>query len=92
MCIRDRAKETRWGSFNMLRDFNINAVKSVLEKAAADTKAAPGSVTKRVGDFYNAGMDSIAIEKLGYTPIKPLLADIAKVKTKQDLLLSLIHI
>lgn len=80
------AKETRWGSFNMLRDFNINAVKMVLEKAAADTKAAPGSVTKRVGDFYNAGMDSIAIEKLGYAPIKPLLADIAKVKTKQDLL------
>src|SRR5690606_6297995 len=64
-------KETRWGSFLQLRDFNINAVKNILEKAAADKNAPPGSVTRRVGDFYAAGMDSIAIEKAGYTPIQP---------------------
>src|SRR5690606_39257550 len=63
-------KETRWGSFLQLRDFNINAVKNILEKAAADKNAPPGSVTRRVGDFYAAGMDSIAIEKAGYTPIQ----------------------
>src|SRR6187200_806218 len=34
------AKETRWGSFNQLRDFNINAVKGLVEDAAAD-KTAP---------------------------------------------------
>ncbi|HTG55035.1 MAG TPA: M13 family metallopeptidase N-terminal domain-containing protein, partial [Niabella sp.] len=50
-------KETRWGSFNQLRDFNINAVKTILEKAAADKDAAAGSITRRVGDFYAAGMD-----------------------------------
>ena len=49
------AKETRWGSFNQLRDFNVNAVKKVLETAVADKKAAAGSVTKRVADFYSAG-------------------------------------
>lgn len=76
------AKETRWGSFNMLRDFNINAVKSILQKAAADKKALPGSVEKRVGDFYAAGMDTVAIEKLGYTPIK---ADLARIKAIKDL-------
>lgn len=70
------AKETRWGSFTILRDFNINAVKTVLEKAAADNTAAQGSVTKRVGDFYSAGMDSITIEKWGYSPILPLLQEI----------------
>lgn len=78
------AKETRWGSFNALRDFNINAVKLVLEKAAADKTAKPGSASKRVGDFYSAGMDSAAIEKRGYTPIKPLLQEVAAIKTKQD--------
>ncbi|HSN59367.1 MAG TPA: hypothetical protein VLR49_00420, partial [Ferruginibacter sp.] len=41
------AKETRWGSFNQLRDFNINAVKDVLESAVADKSAIKGSVTKR---------------------------------------------
>lgn len=80
------AKETRWGSFNVLRDFNINAVKTILQKAAADKNAKPGSVEKRVGDFYIAAMDSAAIEKLGYTPIKSNLARINNLKTTNDVL------
>ncbi|MEO8794613.1 MAG: M13 family metallopeptidase [Daejeonella sp.] len=76
------AKETRWGTFNELRDFNINAVKSLLTDAAANKKAAPGSVEKRVGDFYASGMDSLTIEKLGYTPIKP---DLQKINALKDL-------
>lgn len=73
-------KETRWGSFNQLRDFNINAVKMILEKAAAEKNAAAGSITRRVGDFYAAGMDSAVIEKLGYTPIQKDLLRIASIK------------
>ena len=76
------AKETRWGSFNALRDFNINAVKGLVEDAAADKSAPAGSIKKRVGDFYTAAMDSITIEKLGYTPIK---ADLAKIKLIKDI-------
>ncbi len=75
------AKETRWGSFNELRDFNINAVKAILNESAAKTKAPAGSVEKRVGDFYAAAMDSAAIEKLGYTPIK---ADLERIKAIKD--------
>lgn len=70
------AKEVRWGSFNVLRDFNINAVKSILVEAQNDKTAKPGSVEKRVGDFYASGMDSLTIEKLGYSPIKPDLANV----------------
>ncbi|WP_316822804.1 M13 family metallopeptidase [Pedobacter gandavensis] len=76
------AKETRWGSFNALRDFNINAVKGLVESAAADKSAPAGSVKRRVGDFYAAAMDSLTIEKLGYTPIK---ADLEKIKQIKDL-------
>ncbi len=75
------AKETRWGSFNQLRDFNINAVKTILAESA-NSKAPAGSIEKRVGDFYTAGMDSVTIEKLGYTPIK---ADLQKVTALTDL-------
>ncbi|MHA4896485.1 M13 family metallopeptidase [Pedobacter sp. PWIIR3] len=75
------AKETRWGSFNLLRDFNITAVKGLVEDAAADKTASPGSVKKRVGDFYAAAMDSATIEKLGYTPIKADLEKIKQLKT-----------
>lgn len=64
------AKETRWGSFTILRDFNIKAVKEILTEAGADQNAAAGSVKKRVGDFYAAAMDSLAIEKAGFTPVQ----------------------
>lgn len=74
------AKETRWGSFNILRDFNINAVKTILTNAYNNKNAAPGSIEKRVGDFYAAGMDSLTIEKLGYSPIKPDLERINAIK------------
>ncbi|MCC9167293.1 M13 family metallopeptidase [Pontibacter harenae] len=80
------AKETRWGSFNLLRDFNINAVQAILNDAAANTNAAPGSIEKRVGDFYAASMDSAAIEKLGYTPIKKDLKRVGAVKNVKGLL------
>lgn len=80
------AKETRWGSFNVLRDFNINAVKGLVEDAAADKTAPVGSVKKRVGDFFAAAMDSIAIEKLGYSPIKADLEKVKQLKTVQDVL------
>jgi putative endopeptidase len=80
------AKETRWGSFNELRDFNINAVKNVIEKAVADKNAAPGSISKRVADFYTAGMDSITIEKRGYSPIQPELEAIANINNETALL------
>jgi putative endopeptidase len=72
-------KETRWGSFNQLRDFNINAVKSILNESANNKMAAPGSIEKRVGDFYMAGMDSVTIEKLGYAPIKDELEKITAI-------------
>jgi putative endopeptidase len=79
------AKETRWGTFNQLRDFNINAVKTVLERSVADRSAPAGSVTRRVADFYTAGMDSAAIEKKAVTPIVPLLERIAAINNVNDL-------
>ena len=57
------AKETRWGTFNQLRDFNSNAVKSILDETLT-SKAAAGTVERRVADFYAAAMDSLTIEKL----------------------------
>ncbi len=79
-------KETRWGSFNQLREFNIQAVKKILENAAADKNALPGSTTKRVGDFYASGMDSNLIDKLGKTPVLPYLERVDKITTRQGII------
>src|SRR5688572_18238405 len=80
------AKETRWGAFNMLRDFNVKAVRVILEEASADKNAAPGSVKKRVGDFYAAGMDSLAVEKAGFTPVIPDYKRAGAVQNPQQVL------
>jgi putative endopeptidase len=80
------AKETRWGSFNVLREFNSQALKTILTEVQADTKAQSGSLRKRVGDFYAAAMDSMAIEKAGATPIQPDLERIKAIKSTEDIL------
>ena len=78
------AKESRWGSFNEIRDFNIKAVKLILEETVAKQKSsAKGSVERRVADFYIAAMDSLRIESLGFDPIK---SDLKKVQDIQLLL------
>ena len=79
-------KETRWGSFTILRDFNVKAVRDILTESAADTKAPKGSIKKRVGDFYASGMDSLTVEKLGFTPLQQDYAKAGSVKTLDEVL------
>ncbi|PMD98140.1 peptidase M13 [Siphonobacter sp. BAB-5405] len=79
------ASETGWGSFNILRDENNRHIHDILE-AAAKSKAKKGSIEQRVGDFYASGMDTVAIEKRGYEPIKPILAEIDRIKDYKSLL------
>jgi len=76
------AKETRWGSFNQLRDFNANAVKSILEDVAKKKDLKSGSAEKRVADFYISAMDSIKIDSTGYQPIQ---VDIDRINKIQDI-------
>jgi putative endopeptidase len=80
------AKETRWGSFTILRDFNVKAVRVILAEAEADKTAAEGSIKKRVGDFYAAGMDSLTIEKLGFTPVQADYERAGNVKSAAEVL------
>lgn len=77
--------KSSWGSFNELDERTRKNVKSILEKASS-SNAAKGSNLQRVGDFFSSGMDSLAIEKLGYDPIKPDLAAIDAIKDFGDYL------
>lgn len=79
-------KETRWGSFNILRDFNVKAVREILAESAADKKAEAGSVKKRVGDFYTAAMDSLTVEQLGFDPVKPDYTRAGSVKNVNEVI------
>jgi putative endopeptidase len=64
--------QTTWGAFPALNERSL-AVQQAIARAAAESNAAPGSITRKVGDFYATGMDVDAIEAAGITPIQPLL-------------------
>jgi putative endopeptidase len=70
------ASETRWGSFNLLEDFNKTALKGLLESAAAKTGAPKGSPEQMVGDCFASGMNTTAIEKAGIGAIQSELNNI----------------
>ena len=78
--------QTRWGSFNILAENNLKALHGILEEAAAQKNAKPGSAAQKVGDMYRTGMDSMAIEKAGITPLKGIMARIDAIKDTKGLL------
>jgi putative endopeptidase len=75
------AKETRWGSFNILHQENTDRLLGLLNEVSK-TSHPKGSLEQRVGDLYASGMDSVAIEKLGYNPIK---TDLQRVDNINDI-------
>ncbi|MGH8111239.1 MAG: M13 family metallopeptidase [Rhodanobacteraceae bacterium] len=77
--------QSRWGAFGMLNDRAMLQQKQILLDAAWDAQHDKGSaIEKKLGDLYAAGMDTAAIDKLGYDPIKPQLAAIDALKTPAD--------
>ncbi|MGC4100845.1 M13 family metallopeptidase [Ferruginibacter sp.] len=75
--------KTRWGSFDMLREEASQHLKLLLEEAAKKkTRTRPEQMS---GDFYASGMDSLRLEKQGYTPIKKDLAAVDAITNINDL-------
>ncbi len=78
------ASKTRWGSFDILYQGSLEKLRELCEYAAANTSK--GGVYQRVGDLYASAMDSMAIEKLGYTPIQAELMRLNSLNSMQDVL------
>ncbi|RFP66751.1 M13 family peptidase [Hymenobacter lapidiphilus] len=68
-----------WGPRNLLNDRTQARLRQLLDDAAADQSAAPGSNRQKVGDFYASGMDSVGLEQAGLKYLKPELARIAAI-------------
>ncbi|MEO6522351.1 MAG: M13 family metallopeptidase [Mucilaginibacter sp.] len=75
------ADKTSWGSFIALRDQNTKSLLTLLNDVSATPGQPKGSLKQRVGDLFASAMDTVAIEKRGYDPIKPDLARIDKIST-----------
>ena len=77
--------QTGWGSFYTLYEENISKLRAILEECAKASHPT-GSLEQKVGDFYQSGMDTIAIDKLGAAPLQPMLAKIDAVKDLKGLM------
>lgn len=71
----------RWAAGELSKD----QLKTILDDVSSRHDWPHGSVEQLIGDFYGSCMDEARINKLGFKPIQPLLADIDGMKTPADL-------
>ncbi|HXU35993.1 MAG TPA: M13 family metallopeptidase, partial [Blastocatellia bacterium] len=86
------ADRSSWGSGAELYEKNLVVLHQILEDSAKDTKAPKGSVIRKVGDFYRAGMDEARIEAEGAAPLKKEFARIAAIKDATSLQDEIAHL
>ena len=78
------ADKSNYGAFTVLYEKSQAALKQIVEEAAAKPNKVNGSTEQKIGDFYTAYMDTATVEKLGITPLKAQLHDIAAIASYAD--------
>jgi putative endopeptidase len=79
------ASESGWGIGNLVNEENYNRLKKINEDAVA-AKSAEGTISQKIGDFWQSGMDTVAINKAGIAPLQNDLDKISAVKNTAGLL------
>ena len=59
------ADRSTWGEMSEIGERNSAVLHSILDRAVAGPPAPPGSVERKVADFYRTGMDTARIEREG---------------------------
>jgi putative endopeptidase len=72
------ATEAAWGNWDIIWKQTTLRLRDLIKEVAA-TKNQQGTNAQKLQDFYNSGMDSLAIEKLGLQPIQADLKRIAAI-------------
>jgi len=79
------ASQAGVGSYSFLNYPQRIRLQGILDSISGSNNTA-GSIEQKVGDFYASGMDTAAINKRGYEPIKPVLTRFDAVTDIQSLL------
>lgn len=77
--------ESGWGIGNLVQDEIYNRLKKINEDAAA-AKNENGTIQQKIGDFWQAGMDTVALDKAGISPLKADLDKIAALQNTNDMM------
>jgi putative endopeptidase len=73
-----------YGTFSILDDQTQDQIKQIVERVA-ETTFSVGSPAQQVGDFYSSVMDLERRNKLGLTPIDPIIRDIQSLREAKDI-------
>ncbi len=76
--------KSRFGWFDVLLEQNREKLKAIFNEATSK-ESAPGSVAQKIGDFYNSGMDTVAIEKEGLAQLQVFFDKIDAIKDDSDI-------
>ena len=79
------ADRVTWGTNDILAEKAERDVREIIEDAAR-SGGAPGSNAQKISDYYNAYCDQNAIDAAGLAPIQPALAEIAALRTHEDVI------
>lgn len=81
-----------WGMFHVLNEKNQKQIRQIVEDAAKDKHAKPGSIEQKVGDFYFSGMDEANINAQGIKPLEPEFLRLQSIRTEDELRDAIIHL
>ncbi len=76
--------ERGWGIGNLVQEEIYNRILKI-NKDAAEAKAAQGTTTQKIGDFWFAAMDTSSIDKKGLTPLQKYFTEIDRLRSYQEL-------
>ena len=83
--------ERAWGVGDVVRE-EIYARLRGISRTAASARAAPGSVERKVGDFWTAAMDTVANAREGFAPVDSVFAQIAGIHDLPGLATEIAHL
>jgi predicted metalloendopeptidase len=79
------ADKSSYGSFTKLYDEAQINLRKIIEEAAK-MNASAGTEEQKIGDLYSSYMDTLTIEKIGITPLKPYMKNIDQTKSFDELM------
>jgi len=79
------ADRAAYGPGAILAELTTRRTAELLRQAAADRRAAEGSATRRIGDFYASLIDQATIDRLGLAPLRPTLDRITGLSERRAL-------
>ncbi len=76
---------TQYGAFHVLFDQNQEELKKLVQEVSNDQNAEKGSISQKIRDFYNSGMDTSRINEMGISAIASQVGAISSMKEKDEL-------